>query len=73
MGDIRLNGSSIVRYDIASVKVHPFFDPETLQNDIAIVRLSTTVSFSNRIRPICLHQPTGQQLSGQMGAIVVGN
>ena len=44
--------------DIASVVSHPDFsqDPVAI-NDLAVIRLVRPVSFTDHIRPICLHQP----------------
>lgn len=39
---------------IAGVTQHPGWDPATLDNDIAIVKLSTNVTFSQTIAPVCL-------------------
>ena len=40
--------------DIAWVTKHPGWDPATLANDIAIVKLVTNVSLSAGIAPVCL-------------------
>ena len=43
------------RIPIQSTILHPQFDPETMVNDIALVRLAKSISFdSGRFRPICL-------------------
>ncbi|NWR64577.1 TMPSC protease, partial [Bucorvus abyssinicus] len=39
---------------IRSITVHPEFDRELLQNDIALFDLAPAVHFSARIQPICL-------------------
>ena len=40
--------------DIAWVTKHPGWDPATLANDIAIVKLVTNASLSPGIAPVCL-------------------
>ena len=40
--------------DIAKVTKHPGWDPATLANDIAIVKLVTNVTMSAGISPVCL-------------------
>jgi len=40
--------------DIAGVTKHPAWDPATLANDIAIVKLVTNVSLTPSISPVCL-------------------
>lgn len=43
------------RIPIRNTIAHPKFDPNTLDNDIALVQLNRTISFdSSRFRPICL-------------------
>uniref|UniRef100_A0A3P9MBL3 Peptidase S1 domain-containing protein n=1 Tax=Oryzias latipes TaxID=8090 RepID=A0A3P9MBL3_ORYLA len=39
---------------VAAIIVHPDFDRGTMNNDIALVRLSSPVPFSHYIRPVCL-------------------
>ncbi|XP_068624231.1 phenoloxidase-activating enzyme-like [Battus philenor] len=39
---------------IESIIVHPQFDPDTLENDIALIRLSKMATYSDFVRPICL-------------------
>ncbi len=34
--------------------MHPSYDSNTHNNDIALLRLSSTVTFNNYIRPVCL-------------------
>lgn len=45
-------------FGIEEVIVHPFYDSWTYINDIALIRLNTTVLFSDFIRPICLPIPS---------------
>ncbi|XP_070068215.1 serine protease grass-like [Drosophila takahashii] len=40
--------------DIAESIIYPAFESESLQNDIALLRLAKKVTFSDYIRPICL-------------------
>ncbi|XP_049820926.1 phenoloxidase-activating enzyme 1 isoform X2 [Aethina tumida] len=43
-----------IQYFIESFKVHPKFKIRNPQNDIGLIRLSTSVTFSDYIKPICL-------------------
>lgn len=41
-------------YRVRSVTVHPYYSRRTLQNDIALMKLSRKIEFSRNIRPVCL-------------------
>ncbi|XP_064604947.1 limulus clotting factor C-like [Liolophura sinensis] len=44
-----------VQVSLASeIHVHPNYDPEVLNSDIALIRLASTATLSNRVSPICL-------------------
>ncbi|XP_055618901.1 uncharacterized protein LOC129763961 [Toxorhynchites rutilus septentrionalis] len=45
-------------YNIESFIRHPEYSARTKHNDIALVELSETVPFSQRVRPACLYQST---------------
>lgn len=47
------NPNEVSRH-VAAIIVHPDFDRGTINNDIALVRLSSPVNFSHYIRPVCL-------------------
>ncbi|XP_043098417.1 transmembrane protease serine 9-like [Puntigrus tetrazona] len=40
--------------NVISIIVHPSYNSQTSDNDIALLRLSSTVTFNNYIRPVCL-------------------
>ncbi|KAK4887607.1 hypothetical protein RN001_003878 [Aquatica leii] len=52
---------NFVPYEIDDYELHPFYDPVTKLNDIALLRLMLRVSFSEVVRPICL--PLTSELS----------
>ncbi|XP_078147060.1 uncharacterized protein LOC139919094 [Centroberyx gerrardi] len=39
---------------VAEIVLHPFYDSDTSDNDIALLRLSSPVKFTDYIRPVCL-------------------
>lgn len=39
---------------MASITVHPAFNGQTLENDIAVVKTTEAMVFSSRVGPICL-------------------
>ncbi|XP_077054499.1 serine protease 60.1 [Siphateles boraxobius] len=40
--------------NVVTIIVHPSYDSQTSDNDIALLRLSSTVTFNDYIRPVCL-------------------
>ncbi|XP_005810913.1 testisin-like [Xiphophorus maculatus] len=45
---------TVVRRNIGKIIVHPKFNQTTNDNDIALLRLSSPVQFTDYIRPVCL-------------------
>ncbi|XP_054913741.1 testisin-like [Poeciliopsis prolifica] len=43
-----------VRRNVGRIIVHPKFNPSPIDNDIALLRLSSPVKFTQYIRPVCL-------------------
>ena len=43
-----------VSRSVAEIILHPEYDSETSDNDIALLRLSSPVKFTDYIRPVCL-------------------
>lgn len=46
------------QYSVSNMIIHPEFQPNTRLNDIALLRLSSVVTFEKRISPICLPTPS---------------
>jgi len=44
------------RYDVQSIIQHPNYDHETVDNDIALIKLHDTLHFNERVLPACLPQ-----------------
>ncbi len=68
LGDhnIDVDNSGETRISAARWISHPQYNEDTINNDIALIKLSTPVQFSSRISPVCL--PQGKQASiGQRG------
>jgi secreted trypsin-like serine protease len=41
-------------FQVYQIKLHPQYDPSTLENDIAITKLANAITFNSYIQPICL-------------------
>ncbi|XP_063966351.1 uncharacterized protein LOC135156797 [Lytechinus pictus] len=56
IGDLQLSVDSEHRLEISpdEIFVHPEYDPTTLNADIALIKLSEPVSFTEYVRPACL-------------------
>lgn len=48
------DGASPVNYYLAKVILHPDYRPNMKYHDIALIKLSRNVIFSQKIRPACL-------------------
>ncbi|XP_067103113.1 mannan-binding lectin serine protease 1 isoform X1 [Osmerus mordax] len=49
-----------VNRSVERIVLHPNFDPRNYDNDIALVKLSHAVPFSQLVRPVCLPPPQGK-------------
>ncbi|XP_062381591.1 serine protease 27-like [Sardina pilchardus] len=50
--------------DVAMIVLHPEWDRNTFHHNVALVRLSSPVSFTNYIRPVCLADKNSTFLNG---------
>ncbi|ROT72244.1 CUB-serine protease [Penaeus vannamei] len=57
---------------IAEIVNHPSYDSNTLDNDIALIRLKTEIQFpsDNKIAPVCL--PTAGEMYDSVDATITG-
>ena len=58
-GDDKLNETSAyhTETEVESVYTHPGFNSVTVENDIAVLKLATPVTYSERVTPVCLNTP----------------
>ncbi|KAG4065746.1 hypothetical protein HA402_012424 [Bradysia odoriphaga] len=72
--NLGVNESTAQNFDVAEIIIHPKFSSIDLNNDIAILRLSTHATFTNYVQPICLWQSNKKKLSNVAGraGMVVG-
>ncbi|XP_063602625.1 transmembrane protease serine 2-like [Penaeus indicus] len=75
VGDHNLYSSSDANsqwMQIAEIVSHPSYDSNTLDNDIALIRLTTEIQFpsDNKIAPVCL--PTAGEMYDNVDATITG-
>ena len=75
VGDTSLdtsNEAEAFTFSVSEIRQHPNYDPNTLANDICILKLSAAVSFTEypNIKPACL--PNKNQLFSNWDSIVSG-
>ena len=72
-GSLRLSGESEyeVNAEVADIIIHPDYDGETFDADIALLRLTEPVSFSDYVRPACLAS-SSNELSDYRRCLVAG-
>ena len=62
----------IVAFQVEEVFVHPEYDPETVDNDVALLRLPEAIKLGQQgIRLACLPQP-GQSLPITQKCTIIG-
>ncbi|TSW75982.1 Serine protease 27 [Bagarius yarrelli] len=56
LGKTTLEGSNPheIKKRVLKIRIHPSYDPQTKENDIALLRLQQKVTFTDYIRPVCL-------------------
>lgn len=52
--DLDVTGQNVVNRDVIKIILHPDYNDSTNYNDIALIQLSSPVTFSDYIRPVCL-------------------
>jgi len=60
VGEHSRSSVSTVRktFDVSQIVMHPNYNSRTTENDIALVRLATPISFTLDIQPVCAPEPT---------------
>ncbi|XP_064100709.1 trypsin-1-like, partial [Macrobrachium nipponense] len=60
------------RIPVSQIIVHPAYNSNTMDNDMALIKLATPITFpaDNRIAPVCL--PSASNLYENVNAIVTG-
>ena len=53
--------------DIEKIIDHPNYSRATLNNDISILKLKTPITWSNKVRPVCLPSDASKSYAGVTG------
>ncbi|CAB3241145.1 unnamed protein product [Arctia plantaginis] len=56
LGSSRANSGGTV-FNFASISIHPSFNPNTMNNDVAIMRTSSNINYNNAIQPASIASP----------------
>jgi len=48
------NANCATQVDVSQIILHPGYNPNTLVNDIALIRLATPLTYGTTIQPVCL-------------------
>lgn len=63
--DLSVAGGSTI--DVAKIIDHPTYNKETLVNDYSILKLATPLTFSDKVRPVCLPTSSAPTFAGVTG------
>lgn len=61
--------SKVIHRGVSSATVHPRYNQNTFNNDIAVLKLDQEVKYSNDIRPVCLPEK-GKRFTGEIGTVL---
>lgn len=50
--------ATVIKRNLKQIIPHPYYNPYTFDNDVALMELDSPVTYSDYIRPICLPAPT---------------
>ena len=51
---MKIESGNEQRIPIADIKIHPAYDPNTHDSDLALIRLSRKARINNRVKTACL-------------------
>jgi secreted trypsin-like serine protease len=55
-----------------SIHIHPEYNNETLENDVAIIKLKNALTFSDRMSPVCLPSPDSHTFLFDKNVVATG-
>lgn len=53
-GGVKLSNPSMLSKSVNKIILHKNYDDDTNDNDIALLKLSSSLDFSNKVKPVCL-------------------
>ena len=69
LGEHNIADSDFNRVDVAEIINHPNYNPQTTDNDYAILRLANPVTFTNEVSPACLPADLSNTFAGVLATV----
>ena len=69
MGEHDTSDSEVDRRDVSKIRTHPQYNQEDAYYDFAILFLSSLLTFSSSITPVCLPASTQSLYTGQVATV----
>ena len=69
MGEHDTSDSEVDRRDVSKIRTHPQYNQEDAYYDFAILFLSSLLTFSSSIPPVCLPASTQSLYTGQVATV----
>ena len=69
LGEHNIADSDFNRVDVAEIINHPNYNPQTTDNDYAILRLKNLVTFTNEVSPACLPADLSNTFAGVLATV----
>merc|ERR1712110_72783 len=70
LGEHNIADSDFNRVDVAEIINHPNYNPQTTDNDYAILRLANPVTFTNEVSPACLPADLSNIFAGVLPTVL---
>merc|ERR1712088_691632 len=69
LGEHNIADNDFNRVDVAEIINHPNYNPQTTDNDYAILRLANPVTFTNEVSPACLPADLSNTFAGVLATV----
>ncbi|RNA03684.1 serine protease 27-like [Brachionus plicatilis] len=71
-GANNLNDPNLIIHEVSSVTLHENYNSTSLENDIALIKLTEEITDSSKVSPICLPSHTDESLIINQKVIISG-
>ncbi len=71
--NLKVSNRHTQEFQVHKIITHPDYNPDSLRDDIAIIRLSTEANLSNYVQPICLwnlNKVAVSEVTNKLGTVV---